>query len=267
MNNISFFQSLYLPFFSADYYRAVVKNKTGFGLKTLFGVLTLNWLITLVIVSFAFFRIVNDAEFKALKEHLIKQIPEITIKDGKVSISEPTPYVITLPDSSPVAVFIGENDQISETAKNAPILVTSDEFVVNNNDKRQSRTYKTAEFEDATFDAQSLEAFVTMIFWITIPILLVFTVGGSYLFRLLQLFVFAGIGQIFNAIFSTRLAYDQMCRLTGAALTPVLLFDIGLFYVWGGPKLWFFNFFLAMIFLGFGVSSCKEGAGGVSVPA
>lgn len=267
MNKPTFFQNLYLPFFSADYYRFVVKNKTGFGLKTLFAVLTLNWLVTLLIISIGFFRIVSDPEFKTMKDDILQQIPEITIKDGKVSIQEPTPYIITLPDSSPIAAIIGENDEVSATVAKSLILVTPDEVVVNNNDRRQSRSYKTSDWEDATFNSEAIEAFGQMIIWFTIPILLVFAVGGSYLFRLLQVFVFAGIGQIFNAIFGTSLVFDQMCRLTSAALTPVLLFDIGLFYVWGGPKLWFFNFFLAMIFLGFGVASCKEGAGGASVQA
>ncbi len=258
MNTPSFLQKLYLPFFSGDYYRHVVKNNKGFGLKTLFAVLTLNWVFTLVIMGIGFFRIIGDVEFTTTKDAILKQVPVITVKDGKVSIDEPTPYVITMPDSEePLVVFAtAANDQITEEMQRAPVLVTQDEIVINKN-TGEARSYKFAEWEDTTLDAAALEAFGYTIFWITIPILLVFMVGGSYLFRLLQVFVFAGFGQIFNAIFNTRLAYDQMCRLTGAALTPVLLLDVGLFYIWSGPKLWFFNFFLAMAFLGFGVSSQK----------
>lgn len=268
MNTPSFFRKLYLPFFSADYYRHVVKSNKGFGLKMVFGVLTLNWLLTLILVGIGVMRVVNDAEFKSVKEAIRKQVPVITVKDGRASIDEPTPYVITMPDSEfPLVVFATRaTDALTENMLMAPVLVTSDEIVVNKN-TNESRSYKFTEWQDSTLDGATIEGFVYTILWIAVPILLVFVIGGSYLFRLLQVFVFAGIGQIFNAIFSTQLVYDQMCRLTSAALTPVLLLDIGLFYVWGGPKLWFFNFFLTMIFLGFGVASCKEGAGGASVQA
>ena len=259
MNKPSFFQKLYLPFFSADYYRHVVKSTKGFGLKTFFGVLTVNWLITLLIITIGFLRVIGDAEFNAVKNDLIKQFPVITIQDGKASISEPTPYVIAIPDSKvPLIVFAtSEQDQITEEMEHAYVLVTQDEIVVHKS-STETRSYKIAEIQNATFDGVAVEGFVYSVLLIAIPMMLVLFIGGSFLFRLLQVFVLAAVGQIFNAIFQTQLVYDQMCRLTCAALTPVLLLDIGVFYVWGGPKLWFFNFCLAMIFLGFGVSSQKQ---------
>lgn len=260
MNKISFFQKLSLPFYSGEYYRHVVKNNKGFGLKTFFAVLTLNWLVMFLIVGVGFVRLINNPKFQDANDTLARQIPTLTINAGRASFSEPTPYVVNIPETNdPLVVFVSENDVVDSGATDKAIFVVSEtEIRINQNGSKQSRSYSMSDIDDMVVDGKMVVEFAQKVFLMVVPILLVMLLLVSYLFRLLQVFVYAAIGQVFNGIFGTSLRYDQMCRLTTAALTPVLVLDLFVFYIWSGPKLWFFNFFLAMAFLGFGVSNQKQ---------
>lgn len=259
----SFFQKLYLPFFSSDYYRHVVAERKGLGLKTFFGVLTLNWLVTLLLFLGGIIWLFQQKHLINTYQEVINQFPVLTIQNGKLSIQEPTPYVINWVDDEGkeipfIVIDTSEQPQIpEELQKGVDIIITNDQLVVKNS-AYESRTYKFDQLEDMVITYEMIDAFLRSFSVLFVAIFIFGAILCSYLFRLFQVFIYALFGMILAAIFNVSLTYEQLCRLATTALIPILVLDLVLFFVWSGKQLWFFNFLLAMIFLGYGISSQKK---------
>ena len=258
MQNPSFFQRLIFPFYKADYYRAVVDSGQGFGFKRMFGVLTLNWFLTLVILVVIGW--LRYPDINSFYQNLLRQWPTVTIAGGKASADVEMPYIIPIPETTLPFVVIDTTDapQLSGDLLMAPVVITQRQVTIKNESQNNARTYYFAEAADSVLDQSVIDGIFKTVTLLMVPFTIVLMMLVSYPFRLLQVFVYGGFGNIFNAIFQKQLSYDQLCRIAATALTPVLLADVVLFFKWSGPKLWFFNFFLVMIFMGYGVSAQKK---------
>lgn len=263
MPSYNLFQRLIYPFYNAEFYRHMVRDRKGMGIKPLFFVLTLNWLVVCLVGLFSLFSMTSSlgwTEFKRGYNHIMDELPVITIEDGKASINEPSPYFIKDPSDSGVnLVVIDTSDNPKDMAEYGTVFAyMTQEYIILHKSTRESRIYYFSDYDDIVLDRDMIEGFGKGMLIILIPIIGLTFIGGSYLFRLLQLFIYGGLGYIFTALFSVKLEYDQICRLAATALTPVLLLDMVFFFTWDGSGQSFFNFCLAMIFLGYGVYSQKS---------
>ena len=87
--------------------------------------------------------------------------------------------------------------------------------------------------------------------------------AGSYVFRVLQVLVYAAIGQLFAAWAGAKLEYDALMRLSVVAITPVIIaaaiLDAAGITI---PFSWVWAFLCAMGYLYFGVrAAAGEGEG------
>ncbi len=104
---------------------------------------------------------------------------------------------------------------------------------------------------------------VPLLLRLTVPflaslVLLVLAVFFSLVLLGIQVFVFAVVGRLFNFIFKTRLTYQQLCRVTAAALAPVIVLGAVFGFWWNRLEFWGLHFLLTLILTGYGVLVQKK---------
>lgn len=244
----------FLSFFSRALYQDVAWRWPGTCLFYLFLLLAVCWVPGMVRVHVGLSRFVDKEAAK-----LVEQIPEITIHNGKVSIDEPEPYVITNPETGEPAAIIDTTGEITSLeGSKAHVLLTESTLTVRKS-ARETRTVDLSDVSDFRLDKQMVYGWLmTLKRWLVValyPFALVF----SYAYRVVQALLYALIGLAFANMLGVALSYQTSMRLAVIATTPAIILNTvhsvaGLQIPWW----WLICFVLAMAYLFVAV---KAGAG------
>ena len=207
-----------LSFFSKELYRDVGLYWKGVNFLYLLLLLAICWIPTMIEIHVGFTDFVNNEA-----PTVIEQLPEITITNGEVSISEPQPYYIKDPENGDVLAIIDTTETIESLEdSNALCLLTKTKIM-----------WQKSEVETQTFDLSQIEHFVlnservmgwlhiASKFFVIIMCLVVFL--GSYLFRIVQALIYAAVGLLFALWCNVTLSYGTLLRLAVVAMTPCML--------------------------------------------
>lgn len=218
MKQYSYIHSLYFSFFSKSFYQHVARNLKGLRLGYLLFILCVFWVPETS-------RIHSDvSEFiSAEAPKYVKQVPVISITQGKASIKEQSPYTITTPGKNTPFAIIDTTGQTSSLEKSgALVLLTKSQLIV------KSSTSEPLIFDLAGIDhlivdqktlAGWLETFDTIFPVILFPFILFF----SFLYHLVQVLLIAGIGALFVKRFKTALDFKALMRLSVVSFTPAII--------------------------------------------
>jgi hypothetical protein len=154
---------------------------------------------------------------------VIEQLPEITITNGEVSISEPQPYYIKDPENGDVLAIIDTTETIESLEdSNALCLLMKTEIM-----------WRKSEVETQIFDLSKIEHFVLnserVMGWLHtaskffVIITCFAALLGSYLFRIVQALIYAAVGLLFALWCKVTLSYATLLRLAVVAMTPCML--------------------------------------------
>ena len=242
-----------LAFFSKELYRDVARNWKGAAFGYLFLLLALCWIPLATSLHQGLAGFVDREAPK-----LVSQIPEMTITDGEMSIDEPEPYFIRDPDTGAALVVIDTTGQITSLADTEAVgLVT-----------KNAGTFEKNAYETRIFSFQDIDHFVLtqgkIYGWLDIvkrfaaPVLYPFCVLGVFVYRILQVLLYAAFGLLIARIVKTELSYDSLLRLSVVAVTPAiivatLLAMASIHLPMGG--LWYF--LATMSYLTFGILAAK----------
>ncbi len=207
-----------LSFFSKELYRDVGLYWKGVNFLYLLLLLAICWIPTMIEIHVGFTDFVNN-EAPAF----IEQLPEITITNGEVSISEPQPYYIKDPENGDVLAIIDTTDTIKSLEdSNAVCLLTKTKIM-----------WKESEVETQIMDLSEIEHFVLnsehVMGWLRtakkffVIIICIVALLGSYLFRIVQALIYAAVGLLFALLCKVTLSYATLLRLAVVAMTPCLL--------------------------------------------
>jgi hypothetical protein len=245
----SIFHPLVMSFYSPSLYRDVADHWTGVGFLYLLLLLSLAWIHPIVR-----FNSIATGLFETLGPAVLEQVPAISIRQGEVSISEPQPYTIKVPGSlTPLAVIDTTGQTTPETTQ-AFLLLTKRQAIVRKN-LHETRTYDLSGIQDLTFDRTTVKRILNSSQrWLAIlayPAALLV----SYVYRILQVLIYASIGLLFAHLLKAPLEYPELLRLSSVAVTPAIVADtlrstagVGSSLLW-----WFFCFLLSMGYLLFAV--------------
>lgn len=215
------FSIIHIPlfsFFSKELYKDVGLRWKGVNFSYLLLILVICWIPAMIKIHAGFTGFVtNEAPT------VLDQLPEITITDGEVSISEPEPYYIKVPESNDVLAVIDTTGTIKTLEDaNAPCLLTKSKIM-----------WKKSEIETQTIDLSKIEEFVLnrerVMGWLrTANKFLVIAIYpaallGSYVFRIVQALIYGAAGLLFALLFKVRLSYGALVRLAVVAMTPCIL--------------------------------------------
>jgi len=215
------FSIIHIPvfsFFSKELYSDVGLSWKGVNFSYLLLLLAICWIPTMIKIHAGFTGFVEN-EAPAF----LAQLPEITITDGEVSISEAEPYYLKVPESNDVLAVIDTTGTINSLEDaNAVCLLTKTKIM-----------WKKSEVETQTFELSKIEDFVLnserVMGWLrTANKFLVITIYpaallGSYVFRIVQALIYGAVGLLFALSCKVRLSYGALVRLAVVAMTPCML--------------------------------------------
>ena len=225
MKRYSFFHAFVLAFFSKSFYQDVGRFWRGTGLAFMLVMLVLVWVPTMIKLHLGLAKFVaQDAP------RLTKQIPAITISNGKVSTDVPTPYFINDPDTGAQLMIIDTTGQY-ETLDNTSAKVLLTKSKIMSHDAAQTRIYDLSSVQSFYVDRRIVEGWLAFSGrWFALlayPIVLIF----SFIFRALQMLVYALVGLLFARMLNANLGYKTLMRLAAVSLTPILVLDLFLEFV------------------------------------
>ena len=215
------FSIIHIPvfsFFSKELYSDVGLRWKGVNFLYLLLILAICWIPAMIKIQGGFTEFVeNEAPI------FFAQLPEITITDGELSISEAQPYYIKVPENNDVLAVIDTTGTIESLEDaNAICLVTKSKI-----------TWRKSAVETQTFDLSKIEEFSLnsedVMGWLrTANKFLVVTVYpaallGSYVFRIVQALIYGVAGLLFASWCKVRLSYGSLVRLAVVAMTPCML--------------------------------------------
>ena len=207
-----------LSFFSKELYRDVALHWKGVNFLYLLLLLAVCWILVMVKVQIGFANFVNN---KAAA--IVEQVPEITITDGKVSISEPQPYYIIDPESDDVLIIIDTTGQIESLEETEAFCLLTEDEVISRESEFETRAFDLSNVKEFVVDSERITNWLHTGRKILVVIMYPFALIGSYLFRIIQSLIYAVIGLLFASCCKTRLSYAALLRLTVVAMTPCLL--------------------------------------------
>ena len=221
MRRYSIFHPLVLSFFSKSLYRDVGKHWRGTGLLYLLLVLALVWIPTIIKGQLNISRWV-DGDSK----EITKQIPAITISKGQVSTDVTTPHFIKDPETGKDIAIIdttGEYETLDNT--DAKLLLTKSKLIVRKN-ATEDRTYVLSGVESFYLDRSRVEGWLLTAKRWFIPVLLPLALIFSFIFRAIQVVVYALVGLLFARLLNANLDFKALMRLAAISITPVLILNL-----------------------------------------
>lgn len=249
MKRYSILHTLFLSFYSPSLYRDVAENWKGVGFLYLLLLLSLAWIQPIVRLQQT-----TAGLMRTLGPTVLEQVPAISIRQGEVSISEPQPYVIEVPGSDTPLAVIDTTGQTTPESTQAFLLLTKRQATIRKN-PHETRTYDLSGIQDLTVDRDTVKRILDGCQrWLAV-VAYPLAVLGSYVYRILQVLIYASIGLLFAHLLKTPLEYPELLRLASVAVTPAVVADtlrgaagFGSSLVW-----WFFCFLLSMGYLLFAV--------------
>jgi hypothetical protein len=244
-----------LSFFSQDLYREVGLQWKGICFGYLLLILAVCWIPMMVRINLRFAGFVkNDAP------PVLEQVPEITITDGQVSIKEPQPYYIKIPDTNNILAVIDTTGSIeSPQDVNAFCLLTKNSIIIKKS-KLETQTYDLSQVENRTVTGDDitklLRIFKKFFLIASYPI----TLFGSYVYRIIQALIFAAIGLLFASICRVSLSYGALLRLAVVAMTPCMIIKtvLGLVGVYLSCGVGLVYLLITLAYLYYGVDACSQ---------
>ena len=218
VSRFPYFEALYLAFFSRPFYRNVALHARGFLLGYLLFMIALLWIPQMMSIKSE----LGDI-FAKDAPHYVRQVPEITIKDGRASIKEPVPYMIYREDGKTPFAVIDTSAQRAPAPGAAYIVVTATDLFIHKNDTGYWG-FKLKDFgSDATVNRRVIYEWLDA-FQSTVPILLYpFVVVFTFLMYIGLAMLTALLGGTMAKRIGLALDLRGLVRLAVVSYTPALI--------------------------------------------
>ncbi len=251
MKRFGLFQPIWMSFYSRALYRDVAQNWRGTGFLYLLVLLALSWIHPIVQLH----RRVGGM-VETLGPAVLAQVPTISIHQGEVSILEPQPYVVSVPGSATPLMIIDTTGRTTPETTDAFLLLTRHQVVARKS-PHETRTYDLAGIQDLTIDKNSVASLLDLSRRYLAPLSYPVALIGSYVYRLLQVLIYAAIGLAFASLLKVPLEFPELLRLASVAVTPAIVADTlrGILQIESSYVWWLVCFLLSMGYLMFAVQA------------
>jgi len=254
MRRFSIFHGLFLSFGSRIFYRDVAAHWRG----AAFVLLLL--LALLIALRMALFINHGLSEFdRAYAPGYIRQLPTITVQNGRASTPEAMPYMIADPISGRPVIYIDTTRDTPDFYAGQALIYLSRTQVAYRQDASQTRIYELSEFGDMVVTQESAHGLVdflaTWLGWILAPFVFV----GVYIFKLIVALIFGLAGLLIGSVMTVRLPYDAMVSLAIVTASPVVVVEFIMGLLSSGFNIpWLLAILINLALLAFAIHANKE---------
>lgn len=228
------FHGLVLSLFSSSFYRDVARNWGGIGFVYLLLLLTVTWIPVL-----AFWQQQLQGFINTKLADTIKEFPNFTIKNGKVSSEVDQPYTVNDPKTGK-AVFVldttGKIDSLDKTP--ATILITETKLFIRD-DAGRVQTHDLGQIPEFEFTPEWLQGLLgAMANWFGVAAF-PFVMVGSVIRALFVMLFAAIVGLIFKAAVNPEITFSSLMRLAAMGITLPTYVDTACMIAGIALPLWF----------------------------
>lgn len=218
MKKFSIFHVPFMSFFSKELYQDVGLYWKGVNFGYLLLLLAVCWIPAIIKI-----RTVYSGFVREEAPPIVLQVPEITITDGQVSITESQPYYISDPENDDVLAIIDTTGTIiSLEDSNAFCLLTKNSLIARKN-KFETQTYDLSQVEHFVLDGDRIMSWLQTSKKFLVIVIYPFALLGSYIYRIVQALIYAAIGLLFASFCKVVLSYNTLLRLATVAVTPCII--------------------------------------------
>jgi len=226
-------KSLLLTFYSAPFYRQLVKKGKGIGLGFMLVISLLGILMMATHISFT--------EISVATKKLFSDMPEITLTDGTLSMAAPSPYTVTFLEPTEKEktksgedantyriVFDMKTDEAEEPLlsrmrkEKILILVTPTKLVLDNPSQNKTQIRSFDKMEDFTLTHEDWVRMGDNIISYLAPAMALPVLGVLFLQSLISVFFVGGLFLLLSMISKYETSLAAMMRLAAAAKIPVV---------------------------------------------
>ncbi len=218
MKKFSIFHVPFMSFFSKELYQDVGLYWKGVNFGYLLLLLAVCWIPAIIKI-----RTVYSGFVREEAPPIVLQVPEITITDGQVSITESQPYYISDPENDDVLAIIDTTGTIiSLEDSDAFCLLTKNSLITREN-KFETQTYDLSQVEHFVLDGDRIMSWLKTSKKFLVIVIYPFALLGSYVYRIVQALIYAAIGLLFASFCKVVLPYNTLLRLATVAVTPCII--------------------------------------------
>lgn len=255
MRQYGMFKALFMSFYSKSLYRDVAQNWGGYAILYLLLLVTLSWIPLTILMQTTFNHL-----YEQDSDQIVRQIPTLDIKDGKINTPEKRPYIIHSLDNNKDRLVVIDTTGKYKTLQQAQstMLVTQTQ-VLTQTKPDEIRINDVPTNLTIVLDPQVINGYLKTYIgyaWILIfPCLVLF----GFIYRFIQVLIYSLFGKFFSFLMKgAPLSYGQIMLIAMVALTPATVFctAFGFFGVTFAYQP-FFYFALAMAYLVLGIKANK----------
>ncbi len=229
-------QGLLLSLGLPSFYHDVARNWGGVGFLYLVLVLTLTWIPVLITWHIR----LNTAIEEELPKFL-KDVPPITIKNGKVSSPVEQPYKIVDKKDNNKTIFVldttGEINSLDQT--DALFLLTATKMHQRDPNTGKIQIHDLTPVQDFSLDGDKIQEWAeTYGKWVA-PLAYPFVMIGSLIRALIIILIAAIVGLIFNLAFGAGVSFFGLMRMGAVGLTLSYYIDTALMLTNNVVPFWF----------------------------
>ena len=245
-----------LSFFSKDLCRDIALNWRGVNFLYLLLLLAVCWIPLIIKLDKSFSQFIDEDI-----PPIVNQIPEIKITNGEVSIKEAQPYYIKGPKNDKALAIIDTTGTITSLdVSDAKCLVTKT-AVTTRESPYQTRTFNLTNVKNFVLTRDDVTGWAKTCKKLFIPVVYPFALISSFIYRIIQVLLYAGIGILFATRRNIFLSYAAMLRLSVVAVTPCIIISTVLLSAQVSLQYdYLIYFLLAMAYLLFGIKAASAAA-------
>jgi hypothetical protein len=156
------------------------------------------------------------------QRHIINQLPDIHIRNGRVLLNQMQPHVIRKEDGTPVAIIDTTGSMNFIYNEHVNVLLTETKLIV----RRGKYTFNTldlAQVEEFDLTKDVVYGWIQKTWGIVTPMTYAIFLLMSYIFTAMVMLLIATVGLFISSAMHTSLRFSALLRIGAAAATPSII--------------------------------------------
>ncbi len=222
-----FLQAPFMSFFSKDLYTDVTVHWSGCGALYMLMLLSISWLVSCITFDKPFIQLSMNPDTPAY----LQQLPDMTMKDGVLSINKPYPCnIVNTHDKSQVYVTFVKEFVGTPSASDPALIITKDAMIAGAAASQSQPALEFSKLKGCDFQLTGNQLIgIVGQFALWLPIgLYAFGIIPVFLAHLLQMCIYGGLAMAIASGFQTKITFVTGMRLAAIAMTPAIMLNTGI---------------------------------------
>lgn len=242
--------------YSGSMYREVAQTWHGRSFLYLLLLLFICW----IAIASVFTVQIHRNIYNFAQQLSTSKLPTVNFKAGVASTKATTPYYIKNAKSKRSIIIIDTNNKIRDFYQNNATILIQKRSISYKDSIGKIEQYFYPKKITMDIGPKQIQSFIYRSgAWLSPSIFIMILLGGliiSYIYRAIQILIYALIGKLFCAILKRKLFYESLINLAITSVTPAIIIStILLLFNFSYPLEFLSYFLLSMIYLFFAIKA------------